>query len=109
MWIVKVEDSFVKTDDPEKISNYLVKNMKKLKNIVDLKDPRLLAAIEACLETPDYYKVETVTHEIKLKKMDKGIEFTIYMKIPSVKTKMKIQEHILDIEIINVDNLKSLD
>ena len=108
MWVVKIDGEFVKTDAPEKISGYLLKKMKILRDVVELKDPRLLTAVETCLSTGEFQRLDVASHELKIYKEKSGIKVDIYLKFPSAKTKMRIQEHIFDLEIINVDDLKEL-
>jgi hypothetical protein len=108
MWIVKIDGEFVKTDTPEKISGYLLKKMKTLRDIVELKDPRLLTAVETCLSTGEQQKLDVASHELKIIKDNSRIKVDIYLKFPSAGSKMKIQEHVFDLEIINIEDLKSL-
>jgi hypothetical protein len=108
MWIVKIDGEFVKTDEPQKISGYLLKKMKILKDVVELKDPRLLTAVETCLATGELQKLDVASHELKINKYNEGIKVDIYLKFPSAGSKMRIHEHIFDLEIINIEDLKTL-
>lgn len=108
MWLVKLNDEFLKTEHPEKISGHLLKKMKILKDIVDMKDPRLLESIETCLSKGETVKLDIASHELKISKVEKGINVDIYLKIPSAKSKMRIQEVLIELELINIDNLKEL-
>lgn len=114
MWIIKFDNEIVKSDDPEKISRFIIKKIKvinDLKNFFDFKDPRFLGSIEECLsggETGES-KFETLNHEIKMtRKKDGGIVFHIYIKMPSVNKKMLIQSYSLNMELIDLEKIREI-
>jgi hypothetical protein len=110
MWIAKINNEFVKIETLDVLVNYIVKKMrsiKSLKEIIDFKDESLPATVEECLKSTETYKLETILHEFKLTMINTKLNIIVYIKIPSAKSKMRIQEHTLDIDVIDVDRLKS--
>jgi hypothetical protein len=111
MWLFKINDEYIKIADLETVALIITKQMKKsteLHEIIDLNDENLLTAIVFALQDSNTYKVETVTHELKITKESNVLNVVVYMKLPSTKVKVKIHEYVFAIDLIDLEKVRVL-
>ena len=111
MWLFKINDEYIKISELQTVALIIAKQMKKsteLYEIIDLNDENLLTAIVFALQDSNTYKVETVTHELKITKESNTLNVAVYMKLPSTKVKIKIYEYVFAIDLIDLETIRAL-